>query len=203
MISRHQRRVPAKHLRIVQVLRIRRRQVMIPCDTIEFGSSYLRRIWTFVSSCFSCILWLLSDHLFVFWSDIIYTTINRHQHLLLPQVIQRLWVSKLPAFVVREYLLHCCMSMKSRLFRILCTCISSFIRWQLVVSQSFVYLFFSDLLHWHNDQSPSTKSPSQAPTDSPSTPDPTKASKKKSDFNVMLHYKSKMRNKTSPPSRKL
>eukprot|EP00970_Alexandrium_tamarense_P013754 scaffold3660_cov190-Alexandrium_tamarense.AAC.1 len=32
------------------------------------------------------------------------------------------------------------------------------------------------LLQWRNDQSPSTKSPSQAPTASPITPDPTKAS---------------------------
>ncbi len=65
--------------------------VTIPCGMIQQGSS------------FSCIFWLLSVALFALSHYLsIYppaqqrTTNIRHQHLLPPQVIRRLWVAQLP-----------------------------------------------------------------------------------------------------------
>ncbi len=73
--------------------------VTILCCMIQGGSSYPRRLWTLVSSYFSCIFWLLSvsllllsHYLSIYLSTQQRTTNIRHQHLLLPQVIRRLWV---------------------------------------------------------------------------------------------------------------
>eukprot|EP00970_Alexandrium_tamarense_P014926 scaffold4501_cov135-Alexandrium_tamarense.AAC.1 len=51
-----------------------------------------------------------------------------------------------------------------------------FISHSLIVAFSIDCFLLAALLQRHNDQSPSTKSPSQAPTASPITSDPTKAS---------------------------
>jgi len=102
MISRLQQRVPAKHLRIVQLLRIQLRRVMLQYRVAWFSEAALILVVVFgrwyplasliSSDSFSVCLLLLSHYLSIYRSTQQRTINIRHQHLLLPQVIRRLWV---------------------------------------------------------------------------------------------------------------
>jgi hypothetical protein len=80
----------------------------------------------------------------------IYTTTNkniRHQHLLLPQVIRRLWVAELPDALPLEYI---CMSLYGaqsfHVSYLVHTCIGIVVHCQLIISFSTVCLLFSAML---------------------------------------------------------
>jgi hypothetical protein len=100
MISRLQQRVPAKHLRLVQLLRIRLRQVMLQYRVAWFSEAALilvvfgrwYRLASLISSDSFPFLCYFSLSLSIYLSTQQRTINIRHQHLLLPQVIRRLWV---------------------------------------------------------------------------------------------------------------
>jgi hypothetical protein len=188
MISRLQQRVPAKHLRLVQLLRIRLRQVMLQYRVAWFqrGGSYPRRLWTFVSSCFSYIFWLLSvsllllSHYLPIYLSIYTTTNNKHQApTSSPTTSDPTIVSILIVWCVAVgvYLLHCnrhsCMSEKGvdySMYLILCMYAfgSLFIAnlsfyFQSFAGSSWIYLsIYTTMNNKH-----------QAPTSSPSSSYPT------------------------------
>ena len=144
-----QQRVPAKHLRLVQLLRIRLRQAMLRylVAWISEAAPSLESSDSFPLLClFSLTIYLTAQQR---------TTNIRHQHLLLPQVIQRLWVSKLSDALPLEYISCIAIDLLACLWRasiipciLSCAYICIVFHCQLIVSFFTVCLLFSALLQW-------------------------------------------------------
>ena len=146
----------------------------------QWGSSYPL---PFVSSLLHCIFWLISLALFVLSHNIEQqttgTNISSHHKWSDGCEWQNCLIVAVGLFLLHAIDLLACLWSASILPCILsCSYAysSMFISHSLIVAFSIDCFLVVALLQRHNDQSPSTKSPSQAPTASPITPDPTKVS---------------------------